>query len=91
MRWAYTFTRKGMASELLGQLILKIRTQYGILVYTIQMDGGSELYGASLKNLEYTHGVKIDHILLNLTELLSALAASSLTKSEQPWNRKESR
>ncbi|KAG7403817.1 Kinetochore protein mis13 [Fusarium oxysporum f. sp. rapae] len=25
----------------------------------IQMDGGSELYGASLKNLEYTHGVKI--------------------------------
>ncbi|TVY74571.1 Retrovirus-related Pol polyprotein from transposon TNT [Fusarium oxysporum f. sp. cubense] len=59
MRWAYTFTRKGMASELLGQLISKIRTQYGIRVYAIQMDGGSELYGASLKNLEYTHGVKI--------------------------------
>ncbi|KAK7588344.1 hypothetical protein V3481_007371 [Fusarium oxysporum f. sp. vasinfectum] len=60
MRWAYTFTRKGMASELLGQLISKIRTQYGIRVYAIQMDGGSELYGASLKNLEYTHGVKKD-------------------------------
>ncbi|RKK12579.1 hypothetical protein BFJ66_g18285, partial [Fusarium oxysporum f. sp. cepae] len=59
MRWAYTFTRKGMASELLGQLISKVRTQYGIQVYAIQMDGGSELYGASLKNLEYTHGVKI--------------------------------
>ncbi|KAG7404582.1 Retrovirus-related Pol polyprotein from transposon TNT [Fusarium oxysporum f. sp. raphani] len=59
MRWAYTFTRKGMASELLGQLISKIQTQYGIQVYAIQMDGGSELYGASLKNLEYTHGVKI--------------------------------
>ncbi|KAI8402302.1 hypothetical protein FOFC_17609 [Fusarium oxysporum] len=27
MRWAYTFTRKGMASELLGQLISKIQTQ----------------------------------------------------------------
>ncbi|RKK14004.1 hypothetical protein BFJ66_g18182, partial [Fusarium oxysporum f. sp. cepae] len=48
-----------MASELLGQLISKVRTQYGIQVYAIQMDGGSELYGASLKNLEYTHGVKI--------------------------------
>ncbi|RYC80537.1 hypothetical protein BFJ63_vAg16574, partial [Fusarium oxysporum f. sp. narcissi] len=58
IRWAYTFTRKGMASELLGQLISKIQTQYGIRVYAIQMDGGSELYGASLKNLEYTHGVK---------------------------------
>ncbi|KAH7485925.1 hypothetical protein FOMA001_g3997 [Fusarium oxysporum f. sp. matthiolae] len=94
MRWAYTFTRKGMASELLGQLISKIQTQYGIRVYAIQMDGGSELYGASLKNLEYTHGVKIIKTTPYTPEfngLLSALTASSLTKLEQPWNRKEYR
>ncbi|RKK10688.1 hypothetical protein BFJ65_g14683 [Fusarium oxysporum f. sp. cepae] len=37
MRWAYTFTRKGMASELLGQLISKVRTQYGIQVYEARL------------------------------------------------------
>ncbi|RKK13983.1 hypothetical protein BFJ67_g18010, partial [Fusarium oxysporum f. sp. cepae] len=37
MRWAYTFTRKGMASELLGQLISKVRTQYGIQGYKARL------------------------------------------------------
>ena len=60
MRWAYTFTRKGMASELLRQLISTLWTQYGVKAYAIQMDGGSELYGASIKNLESAHGVKVN-------------------------------
>ena len=59
MRWAYAFARKGMASELLNQLISMLQTRYGIRVYAIQMDGGSELYGASVKRLESSHGVRI--------------------------------
>ncbi|KAF6515608.1 hypothetical protein HZS61_004349 [Fusarium oxysporum f. sp. conglutinans] len=59
MRWSYTFTRKSMASEFLSKLISALWIQYKVRVHTIQMDGGSELYGASIKGLERTHGVRI--------------------------------
>ncbi|RFN47860.1 membrane primary amine oxidase, partial [Fusarium flagelliforme] len=59
MRWSYTFTRKSMASESLSKLISALWTQYKVRVHTIQMDGGSELYRASIKGLERTHGVRI--------------------------------
>lgn len=59
IRWPYTFARKGMASELLNQLISMLQTHYGTRVYIIQMNSSFEHYGKSAKHVETTHGVKI--------------------------------